>query len=354
MRRPVSAALSVALLLLIGCSEAVPDDDPDVVPRGNRILAMQFNEADGEDFGNTVAVARSLGVRHTSLNMHWDGIETSPGVFAPDLNYLAIGESFYPQLGVSVEVGLSSIDTNNDRRPADLRDLAWDDPQVISRYNALLDWAELQMPTMDITSIAVGNEVDAFLATPSAWSAYGRFTEAVVAHARTLWPDATVGVKFTFDGLTGSQANQMAPAIAASDALMVTYYGLGGNFQVRGPRAPVADFDDLVQRFPGKEIQFLEIGYPADSRAGSSNAEQADFVTGMFEAWDQHPEVITSINFSFLTDFSPAQVDEFVAYYGVGSDAFRGYIGSLGLRQFDGTERPAFERFREEARARGW
>jgi hypothetical protein len=111
-----------------------------------------------------------------------------------------------------------------------------------------------------------------------------------------------------------------------------------------------------VDLFPGKEIQLTEIGYPTSPINNSSPEKQAQFIQNMFQAWDQHAEVISVMSYSWLTDLPEDSVRELETYYGVSSDAFGEFLRTLGLRTFPGAgdNKIGFEVFKAESAARGW
>ena len=135
---------------------------------------------------------------------------------------------------------------------------------------------------------------------------------------------------------------------------MVTYYPLNGDFSVREPAVVHEDFDKLTKAYLEKPIYILEAGYPSSKDCDSSEAKQAEFITETFRAWDSHAEKIVLISFSWLNDISPASVDELEGYYGFSNRGFAAYLGSLGLLNYDGSEKSAFRQLKAEAEARGW
>ena len=351
MRLVVS--LCLALSLASGCDPASPDRTPeDVAPRGDRVLSIDIVNAEGEDYGAALATAQELGSETVFISLNWDRLEPQPGVY--DFTFPDIIESFYPHQGIGVGMMIGPVDTNNDVRPADLQGLPFDHPDVIARYIALLDTVLSRVPTTDLTTLALGNEVDAYLPNQAAWTAYQTLYEAGAARVRALRPEVTVGVKVTFGGLTGGTASRAAQLNTTSDAILTTYYPLEDDFTMRPPDVVSRDFAELVRRYPDRPIEVLEAGYPASPTCDSSDEKQADFVTELFTAWDAQKDHIAVVSYSFLTDFSPAEVDQFETYYGLSDPAFLAYLGTLGLRRHDGSHRPAYDRFESEASARGW
>lgn len=341
--------------LLAACDTSMTTPPPsaeDPVPRGERILAMHIVEGEGESYDAALDAAESLGVEAVTLPLTWRTLEPQPGTF--DLSLLDIAESYFPSTGLKLDLMIGPIDTNNDAPPDDLQGLPFDDPEVIGRFEALLDAALPRIPSVDLTFLAIGNEVDAFLTDAAAWEAYGFFYRAAAEHVRTLRPGVDIGVKVTVDGLTGENRALAQVLNADSDLILATYYPLDDDFTVRPPSVVGADFDAIAEAYPGRPVYVAEAGYPASPLCDSSDEMQATFVRALFEAWDEHEDQFRGISYSFLTDFSPAAVDEFEMYYGISDERFSGFLGSLGLRSHDLDERPALAAYREEAAARGW
>jgi hypothetical protein len=207
---------------------------------------------------------------------------------------------------------------------------------------------------VDLTFLAIGNEVDALLDDEAAWEAYGVFYRAAAERVRALRPDVDIGVKVTSDGLTGGTQALAQALNADSDLILTTYYPLEDDFTVRSPSVVGADFDAIAEAYSGRPVYVAEAGYPASPLCGSSDEMQAAFVRALFEVWDEHADQFRGISYAFLTDFSPAAVDQFETYYGLSDERFSGFLGSLGLRSHDLGERPALAAYREEAAARGW
>jgi len=59
-------------------------------------------------------------------------------------------------------------------------------------------------------------------------------------------------------------------------------------------------------------------------------------------------------NGAWLTDIDPKDVKMYARYYGVRSKGFASYLGTLGLRTYEGEGKEAFRALAEEAERRGW
>jgi len=361
-----AAFMPLALLLAtLACGEPTAPPAPTRIihadatsaplPRGDRLLGIDVTQAADEDFDQAFRVARAAGLQFASLSIAWDDLEPRSGEYTADPNWLAIANSYYAAEHVPLALTVSPIDTNRVRLPEDLRGRDFNDPEVIARFERLLDYVFTQVPEVDLTVLAIGNEVDATLgADVEAWEQYTEFVNAAAAHARTARPGLRVGVKLTMSGLAGETLGAARALNEQTDIILVTYYPLRSDFGVRQPSVVPGDFATIASSFPSRPIGFLEVGCPSSERLGSSEALQAEFVRYVFEAWDAHAGQIELLNFTWLTDAPEASVDEWSDYYGLRDDRFAAYLSSLGLRQSDGTAKVALDVLAAEARARGW
>lgn len=353
--------LAAALVTTAACSETSGTKDVeeppvagDVVPRGDRLLGIAISDRSDGDFNAAYLEAVDAGMQFTSLALPWDAVETAPGVIAPDPDFLEIAAAFYAPRGTRLILALNPIDTNNRRVPPHLAGRSWDDPVVIDAFKALLDWALDRAAPLDLVALAIGNEIDGTLASVPEWEAWGRFFQEVAAHARSRRPGLVVGTKITVGGLRGPFAEQAAALVAASDAVLTTYYPLAPDFRILPPETVGGVFDDMVARFPDRPILFTEIGSPSTQPCGSSEASQAEFVRQAFAAWDRHATRIQLLEFVWMHDISQAQLDVYENYYGVSNRCFLEYLGTLGLKRPDGRDKAAWRALVEQAERRGW
>jgi hypothetical protein len=324
-------------------------------PKGERQLSIDITEAVTGDYGDAFTLATSVGMQVTSLSLSWDELESSPNHYGTQENLLELANDFYSQQGVAISLALTPIDTNNLRLPTYLKDKAFDDPEVIERFKRLLDYVFSQLPDLELSSLAIGNEIDSYLGTnKQLWQQYTRFFQETSAYARSKRSGLLVGSKLGFGGLTGEAHTLSANLIQTSDVVMLTYYPLNNDFTVKNPDVVHEDFAKLVKLFPNKPIYILEAGYPSSPLLGSSEETQADFVREIFRAWDTQAEHIKLLDFLWLHDIPPAVVEELGDYYGFRDEKFLAYLATLGLRTFDGEDKEAFKVLGLETKQRGW
>ncbi len=323
-------------------------------PKGERLLSIEATEAADKDYDRSFALAREAGMQVTSLSLAWDDLETSPGQYGMEPNFLEIANMFYPSQGVAISLTLAPIDTNNLRLPDDLKEKSVADPEVIERFKRLLDYVFSQIPDLELSSLAIGNEIDAYLSNDKKrWQEYQVFVTEVSEYAKLLHPDLSIGAKVTFFGFETTK-ELVKEFNAFADVMMLTYYPLNNDFTVRNPNEIMADFDTVVATFPDKPIYILEAGYPSSSLLNSSEEKQAEFIRAVFKAWDKYAEQIKLISFTWLHDISPEDIDSYGNYYGLHDETFLSYLATLGLRTFEGQDKEAFKVLKLEAKQRGW
>ena len=358
-------ALGLISLAGLACQESqdIPDQSntfpspEQFLPKGQRILELDANAPEAGDYDHVMDLARELGAQSIRLSVYWDDIEIAPGIYQPDPNWLAIANQYYSAQGFSISLVISVLDTTEIRLPADLEGFSFDDPELISRFQDLLDYVKTQLTDVQLISLGIGNEIDGILGNdPGAWQEYQTFYETSAAYARSLWPDLAVSTKVTFAGLTGPMGETARAMYDNSAVIMTTYYPLEEDFVVRDPEVVKEDFQTLVTFFPNKKIHITEIGYPTSEVNESSPSKQARFIEMMFQAWDDHANQIEVLSYSWLSDLPESAVKELESYYGLRDNRFGEFLRTLGLRTYPGSgeDKQGFLVFRAEAEARGW
>ena len=320
--------------------------------KGQRLIGHGITEGANE-FGVAFALAREAGLEFIELPLAWDSVESAPGRFHS--NILTIANAFFPARNVKVFLTVNPIDTNNLRMPADLKNKAFDDPEVIERYRRLLDYVLDQAGQLDLIGFGIGNEIDAYLANhKSRWQQYQKFYEAGRRYIKNKRPELKVGTKAMMYGHIASHTAALKEMNRNSDLIMVTYYPLKEGFRVHDPAVVHDHFKRLTDIYAGKPISMLEAGYPASRYLGSSEQKQVEFIRELFAAWDHHRSQILHMNFMWLHDVSDAKLEEFERYYRISSKAFIEFLATLGLRTYQGKDKPAFQELKRQVQARSW
>ncbi len=320
--------------------------------KGNRLIGHGITEGANE-FGAAFALARDAGLEFIELPLAWDSVETAPGRYHS--NILTIANAFFPFRNVKVFLTVNPIDTNNLRMPADLKNKAFDDPEVIERYRRLLDYVFDHVGQLDLIGFGIGNEIDAYLANhKTRWKQYQKFYEAGRSYIKDKRPGLKVGTKAMMYGHIFNHTAELQEMNRNSDLIMVTYYPLKDGFRVHDPAVVHDHFKRLTDIYAGRPTSMLEAGYPASTYLGSSEQKQVAFIRELFKAWDNHRTQILHMNFMWLHDVSDAKLKEFETYYRISSKGFIEFLATLGLRTYNGKDKPAFNELKRQVRARAW
>ncbi len=331
--------LGAVVIILLSSNEVAEHD---------RILGVAITDG-ATGFDEAFLTAKEAGSTFVEIPVHWNETEITPGVFQNE--WLSIANAFYPSEGMSLGLSLNPIDTNNLTTPEFLRTKKFSDREMITSFKQFVTYVASQVPDATITYIAVGNEIDGFLASESDWKEYTFFYEAVLPHVKETFPDAVIGTKITFAGLTAKRVREAVAINTHSTGILTTYYPFQEDtFIVKPPHHVHTDFETLVQTYPNTPIYIAEIGYPSSELNNSSESLQAAFINESFSAWNNNQPHIKLLNFVWLHDISPEQVSFYSSYYQMTDPAFLSYISTLGLRTFDGADKAALTTLKREAR----
>ena len=359
--------------------------DATVVPKGARVLGVSVVIGD-LDFLRNVQTARDAGARTTNVTFAWDEIERPYDAGAPDASDDGGGgdgdggdggdagparsptQVFHPLLHVAnlvlsdqrvaATVTIDALDVGGSRAPAELATLAFDDPELVTRYDRVLDYALDQLPDLDVSALFVASSVDVSLGDDAAkHAAFETFFTNAAAHVHALRPKVRVGFVVTSDGAV-TRKDRLAAAWAASDVIGVTYLPIDAASRVKPaaevPAAVAADLDRLVAALPaGKPIVVREAGYPTAALNGGDEAGQAAFVSAVFDAWDRQATRIPILTFRELVDSDPTTAAAIAARHGRSDPAFLAFLQSLGLQTAD-RAKPGEGALIRASRARGF
>jgi hypothetical protein len=374
---PVTAVSMVFFFLAItvfSCEEIDNSDDPgdqsddtlareepyevlipeSVVPRYNRVLGVNISESRA-GFDSAFQTVREAGSQVVEINLPWDALEPAEGAYA-DPDGLLAATSFYGERNIQVFLSIAVINTNRRTAPSYLDQYNYDDTLFIGSFTRMMDWLMAQIPeNVTVPGISIGNEVDLLL-EGDAWDAYSAFYQEVVSYLKFKYPAPEYGVKTTvMGGVLGGEQAQIQLLNQYSDVVMLNYYPQDEQFRVLEPEMVHQHFIQLVSTFNGREIWFTELGYQSGSEyCSSSKTQQAHFYHELFKAWDTFNQQVKLIIIDWLHDQSPEQVTEWEDYYGSSDPGFVEYLSTLGLRNYDNTDKPAWMQLLEEANTRGW
>ncbi len=358
----LTVILSIPLFLLsCGNGSIAPAEGYQVIPAespqsaGDRMLGIGITESE-DGFWSSFDVALQAGIQIIELNIPWDSIEVSEGVYQDPMGGVFEAIGFFGYYGIDVMLSLAVVNTVHSTVPDYLSGSDWDSPEMIEAFNNLVDWVLSEIPSnVTIISLSIGNETDLFL-SDEAWVDYIQFVASTSDYIRSSYPNIALGVKNTvMNGVIGGDLSHVQQVNQYTDVVMLTYYPQTSSFQVMDPEVVHSHLEQIENSFPGREIWLNEVGYQSGSEyCGSSLSEQAQFYHEFFTAWDDCRLNIKLVLIDWLHDISGEQLDEMEEYYGISDPGFLEYLATLGLRHHDGTDKYAWPQLLEETRARGW
>ena len=343
MRLLSTAIVMIFAALILSCPVAAED----------RTLGIAVRELPSRSYDEAARIAAASGARYATLPLQWDEVETKPGKYSPETDWLAIAAAYYPTIGWKVALEFNPIDTLADRRPAWLKDKPWDDPEVIRSFQNMLREVMPRSADIELVSLAVGNEVDAHLgADGESWAHYTALVVAARDVVKSMRPALKLGVKTTFPNATGDTMALVQALNEKTDLVMITYYPITPDFHTRSPASPKADFELMTAAYPEREIHLAEIGYPSGGQCSSGEEAQSEFVANAFAAWDQHASQIKAMYWDWMTDISAQEVGQAADYYRLSDRCFSEFVATLGLETREPRPKKAWHVFADEARRR--
>lgn len=309
-----------------------------------------------------VAAGADLG----RLQLDWTELEPSPGVYddTPIVEAMALVDRF----GQRPMATISTIDSTELTFPVDLMDgngwlapgLSFDDPVVLARFEAFVDWVVPRLQQEGIWLLALANEPDAQLVNrPQEAPAFLTFLDRGFARSRALAPELPVTVDLSADALNDTPLR----ADALVDRVDVVLFNLYGGFSFTPPALPAADFvrqelDAWESYADGRPMVIQELGsaagWPSGSTIGASEAEQAAFFEAAMTELRERDALRAVVVFQLL-DWSPQLFDFFFGPFQpffppLAYEQQRETYQTLGLlRWSDGTARPAWNAFLDGA-----
>jgi len=349
-----------------GSSEPVCVSLP--LAKQGRSLGMDIaNPSETGDFGLSLIKAKAVGIGFFTSQFSWTQIEVTDGAgpvsgnFEDPSSFLLALKQEAEANGLKISLNLRPVDTTGKTVPSDLSTTRFNHADMLARFTALLDFVFSILPPELLLALQVGNEIDTY--DPGSdvdfWSDYGAFLFGIRNFLGANYPSVKLGFTGTFSGLTSGELRDSGVFVSLSgvvDVVGVTYYPMDSNFIVKNPTAPVSDFATLANEFPGKAVSIQEAGYQTGELNGSNELKQSQFICSLFEAWDNHAENFQSLSLLRLHDLSQVGAENLALTYGISDPAFIEYLRTLGLVTFSGlgTDKPAYQKLKEQTELRGW
>lgn len=219
---------------------------------------------------------RRTGASFFVLELSWSAAEPSPRRYTID--EITRTARLLRQSGATLHLELPLVTETGRDVPADLSQVAFDDPKLSLRLGRLLD---ALMPALDdVQTLSLGESADTYFAErPEELRAFRRLFDGAVQFLAKKVPGLLVGVTTAAPG--ESPAPEVAAALHARSPLLLYMYSPfvhGSPFQQRDPGSLEKDWKLLLQSAGGKPIAFPEVSYSSSAENDSSPVRQAEFV----------------------------------------------------------------------------
>ncbi len=339
--------VALAFGLLAGaCSQSVaPRPLADTPYLGLVPNPSDFTYADSA--GGAVLTSIALGATMAQFGDLWSSLEASPGNI--DVAGLRSTLALFSGLGLKPYYNLRVLDTNRRGVPSDLAAVAFDDPLMVARVDAVVDTLIEVAKRTPLLAFSFGNEVDVYFSLhPEELPAFRALLARERGRIRAALPSLPVGC-CTTSPLENGAAWVGDSLNAVTDIVVYTYYPFeaGTDFLHRPPSTFEPDMAAMIASAAGKPLGLQEAGYSSSPINGSGPAAQADVVR-RFRAYMRlaNRGQVLFANWFLMTDWSSTTLSQLYGYYGAYSPGFAAYLGGLGLRDTLGAPKPAWNAWR--------
>jgi hypothetical protein len=365
---PLISSSFFVLILLLGCQfldPIVPQNDSIAgdlpLLRGtNRIGTIEgFNPSNPQATQDSMAArwqeAIDAGMTVGRLQIDWPELEPQPNVY--DRSALEDRLQEYQSQGLQTFLLISAFDSEGPVVPEDLEGLAIDNPELIERFNALMDWVIPMLADYDGYIIAISNEADnEFNDKRGLHRRILRFLRAVKPHIHSINEEMAVTVTFA-EGSLDNDVPGVAEIISACDVASWNFYGNRSFFEppysaVQSPEEIRADIQRMLEVSGTKNVVIQELGLHAGDETLSSSEElQRRFFEVFFSEMEQEERIKVAYNFQ-LVDWSPEVTDIYLQLLD-GEELPELFVqqlveslNTIGLIHYqDGRRKPAWDEF---------
>jgi hypothetical protein len=339
--------IAIAIAAIAGCGRPHPTA-PAAADRA--LPALLANPSDfhyPDSIASSLAIAVATGACLHAYVPLWSDLEPAPG--AIDLSSARLALAVYRAYGLESFVNLRLLDTARRGAPPDLASIAWDDPVMVARVDAIVDSLATLARQWHPVAVALGNEVDGYFeGHPGEFRAFQAVYAREVGRLHAGVPGVRVGIVSTSHSVTPTTT--FADSLDRfSDIRLHTFYPLvpGSDFVQRDPASLASELDAIVLRSGAKPTAFQEVGYSSSAVNNGSPAKQAEFVRRFREWLAAQPRGrVLFASYFLMTDWSSATLTTLYGYYGLVTPGFAGYLGGLGLRDTSGGAKPAWNAWR--------
>ncbi|MGE0762563.1 MAG: hypothetical protein AB7N80_04730 [Bdellovibrionales bacterium] len=320
LSQPLNYKLVIAFCFSIGlvaCEKKKNDPPPSTPATFNGVLSFNLSISSSPTCGEALSLytteyqsAYTFGARGAQTAAPWSSMEddgtVEAGENADGFDLAMVSNSFFGLNAIDgygfthIFFNLPSLTHTGRKIPSDISGLAFNHATIKTRYRRAIDNVQPYLND-SVKYFSLGNEVDSYLKTrPAAeWTEYKELIEDARTYLKSLKPNIIVGVTTTFEGFSGTESTEIADLNTNMDAIFLTYYPISGAFVADNPGVVSTDFATMVTQSGSKAVIIQEIGYPTSATNSGSEANQATFISNVFDEWKQRG----STKFPFISFF---------------------------------------------------
>jgi hypothetical protein len=368
IRKLTFLPLLAMMLFFSSCeeeNEQVPVIDSVSAPmpllaEGNKIgTIIGFNPSNPPETTDSIEdrwdEAVQAGMQIGRLQIDWPELEPQPGVYDKEALENRLKE--YDEQNLQTFLLISAYDSEDPVVPSDLEGLKFNDPELIDRFNKLMNWVIPMLVEYNGYIISISNEADnSFGELPNLHNEILTFLKEVKTHIHSINENMAVTVTIA-EGNLGIGKPGIKEIVKECDVACWNFYG--SEFIAEAPYYLPQDEAEIrkdIQRmldYSGeKQIVIQELGMWSGSDVlSSSNEIQRKFFEIFFSEMKKEDRIRAAYVFQ-LVDWSPEVTDMFLQLFEgeelppVFIDALAESLKTIGLiRYSDGKRRPAWNEF---------
>jgi hypothetical protein len=322
-------------------------------------MIIGFNPSNPPETADSIEArwqeALQAGMSVGRLQIDWDELEPSQGVYDTDALEERLRE--YRRDDLQTFLLISVYDSGGPVLPEYLEGLSLDDPELIRRFQNLMDWVIPMLIDYGGYLISVANEADnSFGDIPGVHEEVLTFLKEARRYIRGI--DDRMAVTATIaEGNIGIGKPGVQALIDESDTACFNFYGSKAavEFPYYEPQSESeirGDIERMLEVSGSKQVVIQELGMWSGSNLLPSNEEiQRRFFEVFFEEMEKRQRIRAAYVFQ-LVDWSPeasAVFEKILSAEGVSEDfidVFTETLETIGLIRYeDGRPRPAWYEF---------
>ncbi|MBI9042853.1 MAG: hypothetical protein JEZ06_00115 [Anaerolineaceae bacterium] len=324
------------------------------------VILPQSTDKDEFDMANyqrALAMARDSGVQVSHYYVQWGEIETEPGVYDWNTTDYILEANYLEGFQVSIVINVIHT-TVLGRVPPDLIGLTFDDPQMTERLTQFLV-AFSDRYAGKFSYLSIGNEVnDYFYTHRQEIEAYGTAFDQARNAIHRNHPDLPVGIVFAYHDAETLNTLDVIQTLNRGDFIAYTLYLYNEGFHfTRSPDLIGEYMDRMISLADGTPIAIVETGWSTSDVLDGSLENQSEYVRQVIAALKHRRQDIHFISWFTMHDSRPDfSYQQALTFFEPGQepgdaemDAFVTFLCYFGLRNADGTPKPAWDTWGKEA-----